>query len=335
MSADASRDGGTAGIHHVTAICGDGGRTVEFYVDVLGLRMLKKTVNFDDPGTYHLYFGDRVGHPGTTLTFFAWDDLPDGRPGAGQAVRVGFQVPAGSLDAWRERLSDRGVQHEEVLRRFGRPTLPLRDPDGLGLALVERDAVDGDRQWLDGPVSEEMAIAGFHGVSLLESVDEPTAAVLSDVLGLVAGRTEDGRTEYVPAPADADAADTNPEDSAATADVGQSVVELVRAPSASPGRVARGSVHHVAFRAADSGHQQALRTRVEQEGLNPTPVIDRYYFESVYFHEPGGVLFEIATDGPGFTRDQDPEELGRGLTLPPWLEPRRDAIEARLEPIER
>lgn len=312
--------GGSPGLHHVTAICGDAQGTVDFYVRTLGLRMLKRTVNFDDPSTYHLYFGDGVGHPGTTLTFFAWRNLPEGRPGAGQAVRVAFKVPAGSLDEWKGRLDERGVRVEDEATRFGRRTLPLRDPEGLGLALVEHETVDPGRQWRDGPLDPEMAIAGFHGVSLLESVAEPTREVLGDLLGLREAADEDGRIEMT-----AVAADRDDE---------RSAVEVVRAPSASPGRVARGSIHHVAFRARDEEHQEALREAVAGAGLAPTPVIDRFYFKSVYFHEPGGVLFEIATDGPGFTRDQEVTELGRGLSLPPWLEARRSAIERHLDPIE-
>lgn len=310
----------TAGLHHVTAICGDAQATVDFYVRVLGLRLLKRTVNFDDPTTYHLYFGDRVGRPGTALTFFAWSRLPAGRPGTGQAVRVAFRAPEGSLEAWRDRLEEWGAGPVEEVLRFGRRALRFRDPDGLGLALVEHDEVDPELQWSEGPLSPEMAVAGFHGVALLEAAAGPTAAVLTGVLGMEEGASEDGRTRFLPAGSNRSTAPTE--------------VTVVEGPDGPPGRTARGSVHHIAFRAADGEHQGALRSRAAEAGLSPTPVIDRYYFESVYFREPGGVLLEVATDGPGFMRDQDPDEPAEGLSLPPWLEKRRDTIEEKLVPVE-
>jgi len=362
----------TAGLHHVTAICGDAQRTVDFYVRVLGLRFLKRTVNFDDPSTYHLYFGDYVGHPGTALTFFAWKNLPQGTPGAGQAVRVAFKVAEGSLDRWIERLDagkwrDRFPGWEAELsepdERFGRRALRLRDPDGLGLALVEREAIAGDLQWKDGPVAADMAIAGFHGVTLAERELEPTAEVLVDVLGFRKAAEEDEHVLYVAGapegwgepgvrsggPSSGSPREVNrardggagaegdggpPADSDVLLGSHDTVVEIEPAPESAAGRVARGSIHHVAYRAAGDDHQETLRDGARDAGLGPTPVIDRHYFRSVYFREPGGVLFEVATDDPGFTRDQEPSELGKGLTLPPWLEPRREMIEAHLDPVE-
>ena len=340
----------TAGIHHVTAICSDAQRTVDFYVRVLGLRFLKRTVNFDDPSTYHLYFGDHVGHPGTALTFFAWKSLPPGMPGAGQAVRVGFKVPAGCIDAWYERIRDRrwnkrfpdwDSELAEPVKRFGRRTLRFRDPDGLGLALVEREAVDAELQWTGGPVPTGdggMAIAGFHGVTLAETELEPTAGVLVDLLGFRKGPEEEERVLYVArdggAWGGAGAGEGVGSEESVRLRPRDTVVEVEPAPESAAGRVARGSIHHVAFRAAGDDHQESLREEARRAALEPTPVIDRYYFRSVYFREPGGVLFEVATDDPGFTRDQDPSQLGEGLTLPPWLEPRREMIEAHLDPVE-
>ncbi|MFP3948828.1 MAG: VOC family protein [Longimicrobiales bacterium] len=352
-----SSDAPTAGLHHVTAICSDAQRTVDFYVRVLGLRFLKRTVNFDDPSTYHLYFGDYVGHPGTALTFFAWKNLPPGKPGAGQAVRVAFKVPEGSLEDWHERLaagewrgrfSDWDAELSEPEERFGRRMLRFRDPDGLGLALVEREEVAEDLQWAEGPVpagSEGMAIAGFHGVTLAETELEPAAGVLVDVLGfrkvaeedehvLYAARAPEGWGEPGRPGRDPAGDGGPPRDTAVRLGPRDTVVEVEAAPESAAGRVAQGSIHHVAYRAASDDHQDSLREGARGAGLGPTPVIDRYYFRSVYFREPGGVLFEVATDDPGFTRDQDPSELGEGLTLPPWLEPRREMIEAHLDPVE-
>ena len=369
-SAPPSSGSPTAGLHHVTAICSDAQRTVDFYVRVLGLRFLKRTVNFDDPSTYHLYFGDYVGHPGTALTFFAWKSLPQGRPGAGQAVRVGFKVPEGSIDEWHERLG-RGEWKErfpdweadlsEPEERFGRRMLRFRDPDGLGLALVEREEVAEELQWADGPVtagSDGMAIAGFHGVTLAETELEPTAGALVDVLGFRRAAEEDEHVLFV-ARAPEGWGEPGRQDPAATESGGSeearpegprgdggapgegrvrlgardTVVEVEATPQSAAGRVAKGSIHHVAYRAAGDDHQDSLREGARGAGLGPTPVIDRYYFRSVYFREPGGVLFEVATDDPGFARDQDPSELGKGLTLPPWLEPRREMIEAHLDSV--
>lgn len=307
----------TRGLHHVTAISGDARATVEFYVGVLGLRLVKKSVNQDDVGTYHLFFADGEGHPGTDLTFFPFAHAAPGREGAGQVVRVAFRVPRESLDWWRKRLEEKGVRVADRRTRLDEEVLPFRDPDGMGLDLVAVDDVDPELQWLGGGVPEDRAIAGFHSVTLQEADPEPAADVLGALLGLEEEITEDGRTRYRGDP-------TQP----------GSAVDVVRAPGSGRGRVGAGSVHHIAFRARDREEQAALRTRVADAGLHPTPVIDRFWFESVYFREPEGVLFEIATDGPGFTVDEDLSELGTHLVLPPWLEGRRAEIENALPPLE-
>lgn len=305
------------GLHHVTAISGDAGKTVEFYVGVLGLRLVKKSVNQDDVGTYHLFFADGKGHPGTDLTFFPFAHAAPGREGAGQVVRVAFRVPRGSLEWWRGRLEERGARVSDRRTRMGEEILSLRDPDGMGLDLVAVEEIDPRLQWLEAGIPEDAAIAGFHSVTLLEADPEPAAAVLGALLGLEEETTEDGRTRYRGDPSQPGSA-----------------VDVVGAPGTGRGRVGAGSVHHIAFRARDREEQEALRARVADAGLHPTPVIDRFWFESVYFREPEGVLFEIATDGPGFTVDEELSELGTHLVLPPWLEERREEIEEGLPALD-
>lgn len=305
------------GIHHVTAISGDARGTVDFYAGVLGLRLVKKSVNQDDPGTYHLFFADGEGHPGTDITFFPFRHAASGREGDGQVVRVAFRVPAASLNWWRDRLEEAGVETAGREKRFGEPVLPFRDPDGLGLELVGVDEPDPELQWLGAGVPEEAAVAGFHSVTLLESDPRPAFEVLGDLLGLREEAEEGDTRRYRGDPS-----------------APGSAVDVVRAGEANRGRVAAGSVHHVAFRARDRQEQEAIRARVDAAGLQPTPVIDRHWFESVYFREPRGVLFEVATDGPGFTVDEEPSELGTHLVLPPWMEDRRREIEEGLPPLD-
>jgi glyoxalase family protein len=305
------------GIHHVTAIAIDPRSTVAFYTGTLGLRLVKKSVNQDDPGIYHLFFADGEGHPGTDLTFFPIRYASPGREGSGQVVRVAFRVPEGSLKVWRSRLRERNVEVEGVRSRLGEELLAFRDPDGLGLELVAVEDPDPELQWLGSGVSREEAIAGFHSVTLLESDPGPAVEVLTDLLGLTEEGMEGARKRFQGAPS-----------------APGSAVDLVRDRDARSGRVGAGSVHHVAFRARDEEEQAELRSRVDAAGLQPTPVIDRHWFRSVYFREPEGVLFEIATDGPGFTVDEEASELGTRLVLPPWLEDRREEIEERLPPLD-
>ncbi|MFB6090994.1 MAG: ring-cleaving dioxygenase [Halobellus sp.] len=308
----------TNGIHHVTAVAGDPQANLDFYTEVLGLRFVKRTVNFDDTTTYHLYYGDETGTPGTALTFFPFDGARRGRPGRGQAVATAFAVPEGSLDYWTDRLADSAATVGERETRFGAGVLPFEDPDGQPLELVEADSPI--EPWSGGPVPAEHGIRGFFGVTLHSAEPEATGNVL-DVLGLdrVGTETEpDDGSERVRYAADGDRA---------------TVVDVLhRGPP--NGRPGVGTVHHVAFRAADEDEQRAWREELRDAGQFVTPQKDRQYFKSIYFREPGGILFEIATDGPGFTADEAVDELGSELKLPPWLADERERIEASLPPLD-
>jgi glyoxalase family protein len=304
---------GRVGIHHITAICSDPRRNVAFYTDTLGLRMVKRTVNFDDPTTWHLYYGDETGSPGTALTFFAWGSLPPGRGGVGQAVATSFMIPERSLAFWTGRFAEKGVPHDEPERRFDQTVVALRDPDGMNLELVATKGARALPAWPGGPVPEEHAIRGFHGVTLMVAEREPTAQVLVEALGFTAAGEDATRHRFL----------------GADAPFGLTV-DLRVEPAGGPARQGAGSVHHVAFRAADDAAELAVAAAVRAMGLKPTDQIDRQYFRSVYFREPGGILFEIATDAPGFTVDEPREALGRSLKLPAWYEPRRAEIEAAL-----
>lgn len=331
-------------IHHVTAVTGDGAANLAFYTDVLGLRLVKRTVNHDAPDTWHLYYGGRTGRPGTTLTFFVWPRLPRGRRGAGQATEVSFSVPVASLPYWGRRLRGRGVEVEEDETAGGRPSLALADPDELRLRLVGDEDPDGEGPGIDAPVPPDRAIQGFHGVTLTVADAGPTVEVLEEVLGFrPAGR---GDAAPDPARSDDDADDGGPVEQDAAGRNGAvrhlvapgegpgRHVEVEARPGASTARGGSGTVHHVAYRAPDEEEQERIRAAMVERGMSPTPPVDRFYFRSVYAREPGGVLFEVATDGPGFTRDEEPERLGSVLTLPPWLEDRREEIETALPPLE-
>jgi glyoxalase family protein len=304
----------TTGIHHITAVSGEIDRTLDFYGRVLGLRLVKRTVNYDDPATYHLYFGDEIGHPGTVLTFFPWPGGSRGRHGLGQAAVTSFLVPEASLGFWIERLVSAGVAHEGPTRRFDEQVLSFADPDGMLLELVARADAPVEA-WQSGPVPSEHAIRGFHGVTLWVNGDPGTRALLTDALGFRVGQEGDGRTRL-----------------AGSSPVGH-VVDLRQVGGFWRGAGGVGTVHHVAFRAADEAAQENLRRGLNDLGVLATPVQDRQYFRSIYFREPGGVLFEVATDGPGFTTDESVAELGTGLRLPRWLEPDRAAIERALPPL--
>jgi glyoxalase family protein len=306
-------EGPLAGIHHVTAIAGDPQQNVDFYAGTLGLRLVKRTVNFDDPGTYHLYFGDAAGHPGTILTFFPWPGAPRGRHGAGQVTVVSFSVPPDSLGFWEERLGQHGIAVEPLQSPFEESILQFCDPDGLQLELVADPAEGFGAPWSGTSVPVAHAIRGFHSVALLERSHGETQRMLTALMGFRHARSVGHRRRYI-------AGEGGP----------AARVDIVEAPDAPPGRVAVGTVHHVAWRVATDDAQRAWRERLLDAGINVTPVRDREYFRSIYYHEPGGVLFEIATDPPGFAVDEPPEALGRGLRLPPWLEPRREALEAHL-----
>ncbi len=296
-------------IHHVTAIAGDPQRNLDFYTGTLGLRLVKLTVNFDDPGTYHFYFGDELGRPGSILTFFPWPDGEPGRAGTGQINEVALAIPSGSLGAWIERLLTRGVKFEGPSSRFDERVLTFRDPAGLLLELVASSRSSRGDPWREGPVPAEHAIRGVHGVTIWEDGDRGTAALLTGTLGFRPAGEEGQRLRF-----ESDAAGTG------------TVVDLRRAPGFWRGAGGVGTVHHVAFRVASDEAQLACRAQIDRLGIEVTPVVDRQYFRSVYFREPGGVLFEIATDGPGFATDESPAELGSSLKLPPMHESMRDRL---------
>jgi catechol 2,3-dioxygenase-like lactoylglutathione lyase family enzyme len=301
------------GIHHITAIAGDPQRNIDFYAGVLGMRLVKLTVNFDDPGSYHLYYGDELGHPGSILTFFPWPGGRPGRQGTGQVGTVSLAVPASSLGFWIERLLAHGVRYEKPARRFDEQVLSLKDPDGMLLELVASPRALNVAGWGDGPVSPEHAVRGLHGATLWEDGDTGSADFLTRVMGFEPVGEEGNVLRFQ------------------FADLGiGSVIDLRRAAGFWRGAGGVGTVHHVAFRAHDDQAQLAKRAEIEAQGIDITPVIDRQYFHSVYFREPGGVLFEVATDPPGFTIDEPPAELGTRLKLPPVYEPSRAEIERTL-----
>ena len=303
------------GIHHVTCITGDVQKCVDFYVGVLGLRFVKKSINQDLPDTYHIYFGDYLGTPGTAMTFFGWPTWPKQRAGSGQITTVSFQVPPGSLGFWSNRLKELRVDHRMVTT-FETDALMLRDADGIELALVAQASDDRWKPWPDGPVDEEHAIRGFHSVTMTWAEMAATFNLLTTAMGFRVA-TQEGKTTRF--------------------ETGQggphSVLDVIEAPEGPEGEESIGTVHHVAWRTPDPDAQVAWRDTLLTAGRNVTPVIDRWYFKSIYFREPGGVLFEIATDGPGFTVDESPEELGTGLSLPPWFQVRRDRLDEILPPI--
>jgi glyoxalase family protein len=305
---------GQSGIHHVTAIAGPARRNVEFYTRTLGLRLIKKTVNFDDPETYHLYYGDEAGNAGTILTFFPWAQAAPGRLGIGEAQETMFRVPEGAIGYWTHRFIEKGVAHEALEKRFGEIALPFRDSDGMRLALVGARGAEGEPAWSHGDIPAEAAIRGFHGVSLLLQDAAPTGAILGDVLGFARLASDGAMTRYK-------AGDTA---------VG-GIVDLRAAGEFLAGRQGAGSVHHIAFRAPDDAAQAAMVKKLaDNHRIRTTEQKDRNYFRSVYFREPGHVLFEIATDIPGFAVDEPLATLGQALKLPPFLEPRRGEIEAVL-----
>jgi len=301
-----------SGLHHVTAIASDPERNVEFYTDVLGLRLVKRTVNFDDVTTYHLYYGDETGSAGTVLTFFPFGAGRDGAVGRGQTSATAFVVPEGALDYWAERFEAHDVEHDPVEERFDERVLPFYDHDGQPMELVTGSA--DVAHWDGSDVPEEHALRGFHGVTLLPDDPAGTTDVL-EAMGYEAVAETGNRTRFE---AGGDRA---------------AYVDVVDDPDAPAGIEGAGTVHHVAFRVDDDEAQSAWRQRLQDAGLRVTQQKNRRYFRSIYAREPGGVLFEWATDGPGFDRDEPVSELGSALQLPPWLEADRDAIENSLSPL--
>ncbi|WP_428940095.1 ring-cleaving dioxygenase [Fontivita pretiosa] len=304
------------GIHHVTAITADAQANLDFYSGVLGLRLVKVTVNFDDPGSYHLYYGDATGRPGSAMTFFAWPGAARGRVGPPQVIAIAFAVPRGSLGFWNERLARHGVAQIALMNRLGEEALSLLDPDGIRLDIVA-SAANPARISTHPQIPLAHSIVGFHSVTIAEEGYEETARLLTDVMHLRADGSEHNRFRYRAACADGYAA----------------VVDLLCVPDAPRGSMGAGVVHHVAFRAPDDAQHAGWHRRLVELGYNVSPIMDRKYFRSIYFREPGGVLFEIATDGPGFAVDESIDQLGSSLVLPPWYEPRRAEIENALPPL--
>ena len=299
------------GLHHITAISGKAQENVDFYAGLLGMRLVKKSVNQDDPGTYHLFYADAAGHPGTDLTFFPWEQQAPPLMGHGLAVEVQLEVPDGSLRFWGERLEKYGVAVSRIETRFGHDVLPMMDPHGMRLALVADETARAFEPWSGSPVPVERQIRGLYGARLWERDASATASFIERQMGFEKLAEEDGWARY----GFRDAA---------------GVVDVREIPSERRGRWGIGAVHHLAWRVDDDAHQLAVREQVEEGGAKATPVIDRFWFKSVYFKEPGGVLFELATDGPGFAVDEDPSHLGESLVLPPFLQPYRQKIEAVL-----
>lgn len=301
------------GIHHITAIASDPKRNFDFYTKVLGLRFVKKTVNFDDPSTYHFYFGDNAGSPGTILTFFPHPDLPKGRAGKGQAVEIVFAVPKDSFSFWVNRFHTMGIAYQGPEMHFDEKVLRIQDPDGLMLEFVGVDNMPEDNIWTTDDIAADVAIRGFHSISLWVDDQARTASLLTEQLGFKLVGNDGSRYRY----------------STGEIGIGQ-IVDLREIPGMWAGASGAGTIHHVAWRVGDDEAELAVRAELEKAGMRVTPVIDRNYFHSVYFREPNGVLFELATDNPGFDVDEPVESLGQELKLPAQYELHRDAIAAAL-----
>jgi glyoxalase family protein len=306
-----------AGLHHVTAITADAQQNVDFYTKTLGLRMVKVTINYDDPDSYHLYYGDGLGRPGTLMTFFAWPMAPRAATGIGHVTETAFAVPEGSVDFWHERLAAANVADVQRVERFGAKGVTFRDVDSMQLSLIETPLATGDTHlWQHGEVAPSYAIRGFHGVTLTEAAEAPPRSVVVDRFGYREVGKEGARIRYE-----------------ANSDAIARFIDVLVVPNAPRSRMAAGQVHHVAFRTPTDEQQKQWLDTLRAEGHNVSPVMDRDYFHSIYFREPGGVLFEIATDTPGMTINESAEELGTRVQLPPWLEPQRAEVEAALPKI--
>jgi glyoxalase family protein len=303
------------GIHHVTAIAGNSQENLDFYTGVLGLRLVKRSVNQDDPGIYHLFYADAEGHPGSDLTFFPWTHMTSGQQGVGLIIEVPLTVPIGSLDYWLNRLTYYNVAFDEVKLCFDEKSLSFRDPHGLKLSLVESNDLRDFTSWQNSPVPEIYQIRGIHGVKTYQVKITSIAQFLITVLGFKLLAQEDNWYRFGIGGAG-------------------SYFDVFEIQNVSRGKWGVGSVHHVAWRVTDIDVALQIRKRIIAAGLHPTEVIDRFWFKSIYFFEPGGVLFELATDGPGFAIDEDLAKLGEQLILPPWLESQRAQIEAVLPPLK-
>jgi glyoxalase family protein len=306
-----------SGLHHVTAIASDPQRNLDFYVGLLGLRLVKRTINFDDPGSYHFYFGDAVGTPGTILTFFPWPAARRGARGAGAVEATAFAIPPGSVGYWLKRLQEYHVNAERAPERFGEEVIRLLDADGMWIELIAVKEGLEVRPWTESLVPAEHSIRGLHGVSAAVESREGTTTLLTETFGYRLAQEMGNRSRFS-APGEPATGKT---------------IDLLWTPESHPARIAAGSVHHIAFRVPDDAQQSVWREKIVSLGYEVSPVMDRVYFHSIYFREPGGILFEIATDPPGFTTDEAEDELGTTLRLPPWMERSRPQIEETLPKI--
>lgn len=305
------------GLHHVTAIASDPQRNVDFYRNVLGQRLVKRTVNFDAPDTYHFYFADEIGNPGSVLTFFAWPNMRRGVRGNGETNAVAYNVPVRSLTFWQEHLQRNGIMPEPIEKRFGENVLAFDDPDGMRVELVETDNLPEINFWETGPIPREYALHGFHSVTLWLEEVQSTAELLTVQMGYQGMAQEENRHRF----------------SAGSNALGH-FIDLVEGPEKMRAALGVGSIHHIAFRAPNDEQQLKYQGLIRQAGFNVTEVLDRSYFHSIYFRERGGVLLEIATDIPGFAIDEPVNALGETLKLPKWFESNRNEIEQSLAPLE-
>ncbi|CDR34796.1 ring-cleaving dioxygenase [Criblamydia sequanensis] len=300
------------GLHHITALAKDPQKNLDFYAGILGLRLVKKTVNFDAPEIYHLYYGDEKGSPGTIMTFFPYPDIPKGRQGKGQLTTTSFSISEKSIDYWINRFEKWNVSFRKPVSRFEEIVLSFEDNEGLSLELVagKEDKREG---FTKGPLPKEHALKGFYGITLSLECIKKTAALLTEQLDYQLVREEKNRFRY-----------------ASKINGSEQFVDLLLSPDSLRGLSGYGTVHHVAFATESNQTEQQVQSKLSNAGFNVTPVIDREYFHSIYFREPGGVLFEVATYPPGFTRDESLENLGSALKLPPWEEAHRKRIEKGL-----
>lgn len=301
------------GLHHITAIANNAKRNVDFYTKVLGLRMVKKTVNFDDPTTYHFYYGNETGAPGTILTFFPWEGIGKGVNGTGMATNIGYAVPADSLEFWKDRFKKFEIKYTEEKESFGEQSISFADPDGLQFNLIVASKTDSRKPWLTHDIDETVAFTGFYSVTLTLKSVAPTAAILTDVLGFTLQGQEGNKYRFI-----TDAVEN------------ASIIDIIEAPAMAAGKSAGGTNHHIAFRVKDENSLMDFRNKIAANQIGITNKIDRDYFFSVYFREPGGVLFELATENPGFTVDEPLNELGNNLKLPKQYENSRAEIEKAL-----
>ena len=297
------------GLHHITAIASDAQENANFYTRILGQRLIKTTVNFDDPGTYHLYYGDEVGAPGTIMTFFPWKNAHRGKLGNGETSAVAYSIDPVSVGFWRDHLVQKGINLGPIEQRFNSEVISFTDPDGMNLELIAHETSSTIRHWENSPIPEKHVLGGFHGVTLWVAEVDLTAQLLSDIFGYTLEAQEGSRYRFK--------ADSN--------SIGN-YVDIVHRPGQPLGLFGSGSIHHIAFRTVDDIEQSEYQKTLRDAGLYVTPVRDRQYFRSIYFRIPSGILFEIATDEPGFLYDESISELGTHLKLPPWLEPRREEI---------